>query len=102
MKLGVVDFYASWCKPCMEAIPQWRELRAKYRDQGLRVVMVHTQDPEKQCGEGVSDFADDVICAHGATCGELDENHLFYLISRGIPRKEAKAMLRAGRARSSD
>ena len=38
-------------------------------------------------------FADDVICAHGATCGELDENHLFYLMSRGIPRKEAKAML---------
>jgi len=38
-------------------------------------------------------FADDVICAHGATCGELDENSLFYLMSRGIPRKEAKAML---------
>lgn len=38
-------------------------------------------------------FADDVICAHGATCGELDETSLFYLMSRGIPRKEAKAML---------
>lgn len=38
-------------------------------------------------------FADDVICAHGATCGELDENSLFYLMSRGIPRKEAKSML---------
>ncbi|MGJ8529278.1 Fe-S cluster assembly protein SufD [Maritalea sp.] len=38
-------------------------------------------------------FADDVICAHGATCGELDKNSLFYLMSRGIPKKEAKAML---------
>lgn len=38
-------------------------------------------------------FADDVLCAHGATCGELDENSMFYLMSRGIPRAEAKAML---------
>jgi len=38
-------------------------------------------------------FADDVLCAHGATCGELDEDSMFYLMSRGIPRAEAKAML---------
>jgi len=38
-------------------------------------------------------FADDVICGHGATCGELDENHLFYLMSRGIAPEVAKSML---------
>ena len=38
-------------------------------------------------------YADDVICAHGATVGELDETQLFYLISRGISRDEARAML---------
>ncbi len=38
-------------------------------------------------------YADDVICGHGATCGELDENNLFYLMSRGIEREQAKAML---------
>ena len=38
-------------------------------------------------------FADDVICGHGATCGELDENHLFYLMSRGIAPEAAKSML---------
>lgn len=38
-------------------------------------------------------YADDVICAHGATVGELDENQLFYLTSRGIPRNIARAML---------
>ena len=38
-------------------------------------------------------FADDVICSHGATIGELDENQLFYLVSRGIPVMEARAML---------
>ena len=38
-------------------------------------------------------YADDVICAHGATVGELDENQLFYLTSRGISRKVARTML---------
>lgn len=38
-------------------------------------------------------FADDVVCAHGATCGALDENQLFYLMARGLPRDEAEALL---------
>ncbi|MFL9845873.1 Fe-S cluster assembly protein SufD [Flavobacterium rhizosphaerae] len=38
-------------------------------------------------------FADDVKCSHGCTIGQLDEDALFYLRSRGIPQKEAKALL---------
>lgn len=38
-------------------------------------------------------FADDVKCSHGCTIGQLDENALFYMQSRGIPQKEAKALL---------
>ncbi|MBV9702252.1 MAG: Fe-S cluster assembly protein SufD, partial [Methylobacteriaceae bacterium] len=38
-------------------------------------------------------FADDVICGHGATCGALDDNQLFYLMARGLPRQEAEALL---------
>ena len=38
-------------------------------------------------------FADDVKCAHGATVGDLDETALFYLQSRGIPARRAKALL---------
>ncbi len=38
-------------------------------------------------------FADDVQCAHGATCGELDEDLLFYLKARGISQAEAQAIL---------
>ncbi len=38
-------------------------------------------------------FADDVLCAHGATCGALDDDLLFYLMARGLPRKEAEALL---------
>ncbi len=38
-------------------------------------------------------FADDVKCSHGCTIGQLDEEALFYLQSRGIPKKEASALL---------
>ncbi len=38
-------------------------------------------------------FADDVVCGHGATVGYLDEDQLFYLRSRGIPKAEAQSML---------
>ncbi|HMC02270.1 MAG TPA: Fe-S cluster assembly protein SufD [Flavobacteriaceae bacterium] len=38
-------------------------------------------------------FADDVKCSHGCTIGQIDENAMFYLRTRGIPRKEAKALL---------
>ncbi|WP_159018970.1 Fe-S cluster assembly protein SufD [Algibacter sp. L3A6] len=38
-------------------------------------------------------FADDVKCSHGCTIGQLDESAMFYMQSRGIPEKEAKALL---------
>jgi Fe-S cluster assembly protein SufD len=38
-------------------------------------------------------YADDVACAHGNTIGQLDEDVLFYLRQRSIPRAEAEAML---------
>jgi Fe-S cluster assembly protein SufD len=38
-------------------------------------------------------YADDVKCTHGATVGQLDEEALFYLRSRGIGRAEAKSLL---------
>jgi len=38
-------------------------------------------------------YADDVICSHGATVGDLDEEGLFYLRSRGIPKARARALL---------
>lgn len=40
-------------------------------------------------------FADDVACGHGATCGALDEDLLFYLRARGLPKPEAEALMLA-------
>jgi Fe-S cluster assembly protein SufD len=38
-------------------------------------------------------YADDVVCGHGATAGDINQDHLFYLKSRGIPEAEAKSLL---------
>lgn len=38
-------------------------------------------------------FADDVQCAHGATVSDIQKNHLYYLMSRGISEKTARALL---------
>lgn len=41
-------------------------------------------------------FADDVVCAHGATVGELDQQQLYYAAARGLPPEDAKALLLEG------
>lgn len=38
-------------------------------------------------------YADDVVCGHGSTSAELDEDLLFYLMARGIPKAQARALL---------
>ena len=37
-------------------------------------------------------YADDVKCSHGATVGQLNQDEIFYMRSRGIPEKEAKTL----------
>jgi Fe-S cluster assembly protein SufD len=41
-------------------------------------------------------YADDVRCTHGATLGPIDDDHMFYLQSRGLSRADALAMLTYG------
>lgn len=42
---------------------------------------------------GLEILADDVRCTHGATVGQLDEEPIFYLMSRGIPKTQAERLL---------
>jgi Fe-S cluster assembly protein SufD len=45
---------------------------------------------------GLEIKADDVRCSHGATVGKIDEEQIFYLLSRGITRQEAEQLLVEG------
>src|SRR5437667_1968717 len=48
-KVVIVDFYATWCRPCMEAIPHNNELLKQYKEKGLLIVGVctHSRGQEK-------------------------------------------------------
>jgi Fe-S cluster assembly protein SufD len=52
-----------------------------------------SDDAEMSLKPELEIFADDVQCAHGATSGQIDEDLLFYLRSRGIPEADARTLL---------
>ncbi|MGD9923620.1 MAG: Fe-S cluster assembly protein SufD [Pseudorhodoplanes sp.] len=52
-----------------------------------------SDDAEADAKPELEIFADDVVCGHGATAGALDDDLLFYLKARGIPQKEAEALM---------
>ncbi len=60
VRLVAVEFYATWCKPCMEAVPKWKALHEKYRDKGLRLIVVAVQDDGRCTNPGWS--PDRMIC----------------------------------------
>ncbi|PIQ61595.1 MAG: hypothetical protein COV99_08790 [Bacteroidetes bacterium CG12_big_fil_rev_8_21_14_0_65_60_17] len=41
----VVNFWATWCAPCLEELPALNRLQASYADQGLRVIAISDEDP---------------------------------------------------------
>ena len=45
---------------------------------------------------GLEILADNVKCSHGATSGQLDEDEMFYLLTRGIPAPVATSLLVGG------
>jgi thiol-disulfide isomerase/thioredoxin len=61
VRLVAVEFYATWCEPCMKAMPRWKALKEKYAAQGLRVVVVNTQDPDGGC-RALPFVPDETVC----------------------------------------
>ena len=61
--------------------------------QQMSRALLLSRDAEADAKPELEIFADDVVCSHGATVGELDETLLFYLKSRGIDELEARTML---------
>lgn len=59
----------------------------------LHKALLLSKTAEIDCKPELLIFADDVKCSHGAAVGELDEEQLFFMRSRGIPREEARNLL---------
>ncbi len=49
-KVVVVDFWATWCGPCVKEMPPMKELYAKYRDQGVEFIGVSLDQPKEKGG----------------------------------------------------
>lgn len=43
-KVVLINFWAAWCTPCAEEVPQFISLQKKYQDQGLQVIGVSVED----------------------------------------------------------
>jgi Fe-S cluster assembly protein SufD len=90
---GVLDDYATGA--FSGAIKVSRAAQGTRAYQSNNSILL-TDDARMDTKPQLEIYADDVKCSHGATVGQLDEDALFYLRSRGIDRDEARLMLMFG------
>lgn len=66
-KLVVMNFWATWCPPCIHEIPMLIGLQKRYADRGVQILGIAIDDPEK-----VKAFADEVGLNYPTLHGQLD------------------------------
>lgn len=55
-KVVILDFWATWCPPCLMTIPELVDLQKKYRDRGLSVVGISVDDPQRVTNRELAAF----------------------------------------------
>ncbi len=70
-----------------------KKIAQKTDGKQMAQALLLSEDAEFDAKPELEIFADDVVCGHGATSGQIDEDLLFYLRARGIPEDQAKALL---------
>lgn len=55
-KVVLIDFWASWCKPCLKSVPYLKYLYKKYKDQGLEIIGISLDNNEKKWKTAISKF----------------------------------------------
>jgi len=78
-KVVILDFWATWCPPCRREIPDFIALQSKYEGQGLQIVGVALDEPDK-----VKGFAKSWGMNYPVLLGDDDIANLYGGIS-GIP-----------------
>ena len=62
----------------------------------LSRALLLNEDVEFNAKPELEIYADDVKCSHGSTSGNIDENSIFYLMSRGLSHSQSKKLLTNG------
>lgn len=82
-KVLVVNFWATWCPPCLKEIPEFIRMQDRYRERGLQFVGVAIDQPEK-----VAPFAEKMGINYPVLVGALDAVELLRALGNphgGLP-----------------
>lgn len=55
-EVWVVDFWASWCRPCIQSIPEMKALHKKYKDRGVKFISVSWDRNQMQWQHALDQF----------------------------------------------
>lgn len=72
-KTVYVDFWASWCAPCLRSMPLINELYGKYRDQNFEVIAINVDDPIEDGQDFLLDTPLDYLIAADTDNAVLNE-----------------------------
>ncbi|MDP1933243.1 MAG: TlpA disulfide reductase family protein [Gammaproteobacteria bacterium] len=76
-KTVYVDFWASWCAPCLRSLPQINELYAEYRNRGFEVIAINVDDPIEDGQDFLLDTPLDYLIAADTDNAVLTEYGVF-------------------------